>query len=145
MGDVIQFLPRARSSRVVPPSPGSSDPSRGISSVLACGPAWQDLVHAAQPLLALLRDSYGLTVMLQGLPRDRDALASALVTLLRAVRLVESVYGRQHATVPVAVYLGKAELEWFDDGYGENSALAVPTRIEPEQLAEALVRRGGNP
>ena len=138
MGNVIQFPARPRVSKA---GPSPADPVAGVALAMAAGSDWHDLVRAAQPLLALLRDSDGLIVMLQGLPRDRDILASALATLLRAVRLVESVYGRHRAVTPTAVYLGRSALEWFDDGFGEDSALAVPLQIEPERLAEALIRR----
>jgi hypothetical protein len=93
------------------------------------------VLAAAEPLLQRVRDRYGFAVMHDGLPEEPEALATALVGLLRGLTLLDSDIGQRRALSTFGVYFGHRELAWFDDGYGGSTALAVPDRVLPDDLA----------
>lgn len=119
-------------------STASSQVAEVAHPVLAAARASSDcyqVLAAAAPLLALCRDRYGFTVMQDGLPSTPGALADALVTLLRGLEGVEADLGGRRVFPGFGVYFGRPCLEWFEDGSGGKSGLAVPAEIDADELA----------
>jgi hypothetical protein len=99
----------------------------------------RDILAAARPLLELCRDRYGFTVMRPDLPLAPEALACALLTLVRGLRpLDEELVGRRPFW-PYGVYFSdQRPLTWFEDGYGSMSGLAVPIGIDAAELTRFI-------
>ncbi len=132
MGDVLQFKPR----RV---GKGSDFIAIEQAVTLAAADAKSrvDVLRAATPLIEQCRDRFGFTLMRSGLPDDPRILIEALLALYRGLRLVGPLVGARPSQA-FGVYLGQAELRWFDDGYSGTTGLAVPNRVEPQVLADFL-------
>ena len=98
----------------------------------------QAVLAAAAPLMERVRDRYGFAVMRDGLPDEPEALATALAGLLRGLALLDAELGPGRPLSTFGVYFGRDELAWFDDGYGGSTALAVPDRVDPSDLARIV-------
>ena len=135
MGVVLPFAPR-------PPRrlPGTQvktvDAEQAVRAAALAGQDQSAVLSAAVPLLERVRDRYGFAVMRDGLPEDPDALATALVTLLRALSMFDDELGPGRCLSTFAVYFGGNCLAWFDDGFGEATGLTVPDHVHPEELAK---------
>lgn len=142
MGIVICF----RARRATAGAAGTADDplAEAVSAVRAAaghGDRYA-VLDAAGELLAICRDRYGFTVMQDGLPREPQVLAEALVALLRG--LSQAGLGGRRPFPGFGVYFGRARLGWFEDGTGGSTALAVPDRLDAGELArfvEARLRR----
>lgn len=135
MGVVVPFKPRPKSSKP------TARAERAVVDAAKDGSDFHAVLNAAEPLLALCRDRHGFTVMREGLPLDPDALATALVSLLRAMELAEAETGKRRLTLGFGVYFGRPALEWFDDDGGGSRALAVPNDTEAHHLAAFISPR----
>src|SRR5262249_5188382 len=97
---------------------------------------------AARPLLERCRDRYGFTVMLPGLPLATEVLASALLTLARALRPLDAELGGRRPCWAYGVYFSaQQDLTWFEDGYGRKTGLAVPIGIDAAELTRFIQDR----
>ena len=138
MGVVIPFRPRAEKPATDRPAALPSEPTRiavhAVQAAVRAGHDRRGVLDAAAPLLAHCRDRYGFTVMRDGLPPEPEALASALLTLVNGLALLEAEFG----ALPfesVGVYFGQTELKWFDDGDEGETGLALPLSTAPSDLA----------
>jgi len=93
------------------------------------------ILAAARPLLELCRDRYGFTVMRPGLPAAPEALASALLTLVRGLRPLDEGLAGRRPFWPYGVYFSDQQpLTWFEDGYDCMSGLAVPLGVDAADI-----------
>ena len=140
MGVVLPFAPR--------PAKLHARPGRSFADAIGVEQALQAAVSenkdryavlaAAAPLLEWVRDRYGFAVMRDGLPDEPDGLATALVGLLRGLALLDADLGQGRPLSTFGVYFGRKELGWFDDGCGDDTALAVPDHVNPTELARIV-------
>ena len=137
MGVVLPFIrrPAQRGTSTAGPAGQSIGAEQAVLAVVRGNADRSAVLAAAEPLLQRVRDRYGFAVMRDGLPEEPEALATALVGLLRGLTLLDSDIGQRRALSTFGVYFGHPELAWFDDGYGGSTALAVPDRVVPDDLA----------
>jgi hypothetical protein len=136
MGDVVPFISRA-GKRVAAAYVVAAEVDGAEQAVRAAAPSQDQyaVLTAAGPLLERVRDRYGFAVMRDGLPADPDALATALVTLLRGLSLLDGELGPGRCLSTFGVYFGGERLAWFDDGFGDATGLTVPEGVDPAELA----------
>jgi hypothetical protein len=142
LGVVLPFRPRTaqladRGGETISADIASE---QAVMVAVSTGCDRRGVLDAAAPLLEQCRDRYGFTVMRDGLPRDPDQLADALLTLARGLALLQAEFGdRPFRTY--GVYFGHKELAWFEDGYGGANALAVPVDVDASTLARFVKPR----
>jgi hypothetical protein len=138
VGEVIPFQRRVTGRGEPDPAVDARECEALVRAGVRAGCEARGILEAAKPLMAHARDRYGFAVMADGLPLDPDALAHALISLSRGLSLLVLDIPRR-PLVTIGVYFGHADFSWFEDGYGEESGLAVPNAIVPEAFA-AFVR-----
>jgi hypothetical protein len=81
--------------------------------------------------------------MRPGLPLAPEALASALLTLARSLRPLDSELGGRRPFWAYGVYFTEQQkkLTWFEDGYGCMTGLAIPIGIDAVELTQFVQRR----
>lgn len=141
MGEVIPF--RAPAVRRPPWSAAyraAMPEELAVIAAVESGGGHADMLAAAGPLLGRLNVDYGFAVMRRGLPEEPGALANALLLLSRALAAIGPGTGRRPAGA-YGVYFGRSPLAWFEDGYGGETGLAVPTGIGVAELAAFIEAR----
>ena len=134
MGEVIEFRPKVR----------RADGALGalqadVAAVEAVAGGTRAVLQAAEPLFERLSRDFGFTVMRRGLPDDPSALVAALALLSQCATSLAVEFGVGRPFANVGVYFTSDLLAWFDDGYGEETALSVPLTVTARELT-AFIR-----
>ena len=148
MGVILPFKPRAAQQNFASPEAATDvDMFKAEQTIRAARHEGYDVrttMAAAQPLLDLCRERYGFTVMRDGLPDEPEALVDAFLNLSQSLCQLDTDVGDHHPRWNYGVYFGQQKLSWFEDGYGEMSALAVPHDIDVAELTEFIRSRTAN-
>jgi hypothetical protein len=98
-------------------------------------------IFAAMPLLELLRDRYGYSVMRRGVPTDPVVLADTLSDFVRGLEALDSDLNGLRPFCGYGVFFGQSDFAWVDDGYGDDSGLELPACFEPIRVTHFVRER----